>query len=162
MQLFLVRHAVAVAHGAAKTDAARWLTKNGSEDFEVGVKGLRALDITFDVLIHSPLRRAAETAELLAPLLDGVTRVDPALADGADGMDLSTIEGERVALVGHEPYLGQLAARLLVGSSASAARFPFKKGGVLWLEGKRAAEGAMDLVAMLPPAVLRVLSNARA
>ena len=161
MEVFLVRHAVAVAHGAARTDAARGLTKPGREDFAVCVKGLRALGVSFDSLVHSPLRRAAETAELLVPLLEGRTRVDPALADRADAMDLSTIAGERVALVGHEPYMGQLGAILVAGSSAAAARFAFEKGGVLWLKGTRAASGTMAIVAMLPPKVLRSLSSGR-
>ena len=166
MEVFLVRHAVAVAHSAARIDEARALTKTGREDFAVCVKGLRALEITFDALVHSPLRRAAETAELLVPLLEGRTRVDPALADRADAMDLSTIAGElgpvgRVALVGHEPYMGQLGAILVAGSSAAAARFAFEKGGVLWLKGASAASGTMEIVAMLPPTVLRSLSSGR-
>ena len=161
MEVFLVRHAVAVAHGSARTDAARALTKTGREDFAVCVKGLEALDVAFDALVHSPLRRAAETAELLVPLLDGHTRVDAALADRADVMDLSTIAGERVALVGHEPYMGQLASILVTGSSEHAARFAFEKGGVLWLTGTRAAPGALEIVAMLPPKALRRLSNGR-
>ena len=61
MEVFLVRHAVAVAHGKARTDAARALTKAGREDFAVCAKGLRALDVALDVIVHSPLRRAAET-----------------------------------------------------------------------------------------------------
>ena len=171
MEVFLVRHAVAVAHGAARSDAARGLTKAGREDFAVCVKGLRALEVRFDALVHSPLRRAAETAELLVPLLEGRTRVDPALADRADAMDLSTIAGDlgqaglgpvgRVALVGHEPYMGQLGSILVAGSSAAAARFAFEKGGVLWLQGTRAAPGTMEIVAMLPPKVLRALSSGR-
>ena len=161
MELFLVRHAVAVAHGSARTDAARALTKAGREDFAICVKGLAALDVTFDALVHSPLRRAAETAELLVPLLDGRTRVDPALADRADAMDLTTLTGERTALVGHEPYMGQLASILVTGSSDAAARFAFEKGGVLWLKGTRAGRGALEIVAMLPPKVLRPLSNDR-
>ena len=161
MEVFLVRHAVAVAHGKGRTDAARALTKAGREDFAVCAKGLASLDIAFTDLVHSPLRRAAETAELLVPLLDGHTRVEPALADRADAFDLSTIVGERVALVGHEPYLGQLASILVTGSSAHAARFAFEKGGVLWLKGTRAGSGALEIVAMLPPKVLRPLSSGR-
>jgi phosphohistidine phosphatase len=161
MEVFLVRHAVAVAHGTARTDAARALTKAGREDFAVCVKGLEALDISFTELVHSPLRRAAETAELLVPLLDGRTRVDPALADRADAMDLATIAGERTALVGHEPYMGQLASILVTGSSAAAARFAFEKGGVLWLKGTRAAPRALEIVAMLPPKILNRLSTGR-
>jgi len=161
MEVFLVRHAVAVAHGKARTDAARALTKAGREDFAVCVKGLCSLDISFTELVHSPLRRAAETAEILTPLLDGHTRVEPALADRADAFDLSTIVGERVALVGHEPYLGQLASILVTSSNDAAARFAFEKGGVLWLNGTRAAPGALEIVAMLPPKVLRLLSNDR-
>jgi phosphohistidine phosphatase len=161
MEVFLVRHGVAVAHGAARTDAARALTKAGREDFAVCVNGLASLDVAFTAVVHSPLRRAAETAELLVPLLDGQTRVDPALADRADAFDLATIVGDRTALVGHEPYLGQLASILVTGSSESAARFAFEKGGVLWLKGTHAGAGALAIVAMLPPKVLRSLSSGR-
>jgi phosphohistidine phosphatase len=154
VKLFLVRHGVAVAHGARRTDAVRPLTRAGRLELEQVAERLAALEIRFDVLMHSPLRRAAETAELLVPLLDGRTQVEPGLAERADELDLGRIAGDRVALVGHQPYLGQLAALLVTGSTAAAARFPFAKAGVLWLEGKRVAPGSMALVAMLPPTVL--------
>ncbi len=60
----------------------------------------------------------------------------------------------RIALVGHEPCLGELAAQLL----GCARTLPFKKGGVCYitiqgLTSRRPGE----LVWFLPPKVLRRL-----
>jgi hypothetical protein len=52
--------------------------------------------------------------------------------------------------------LSELCAWLLLGSPASAPRFLLKKGGVVRLQGRLAASG-MQLLASLPPKVLRAL-----
>jgi phosphohistidine phosphatase len=157
-ELFLVRHAVAVERAEGQSDAGRWLTEAGEASFREGVEGLANLGIRFDRIVHSPLRRAYETAELLVPLLDGSTQVDPGLARRAGVATFATLTvPARTAVVGHEPWLGQLTALLVVGKASAARRFPFEKGGVTWLRGA-VALGGMDVVAVLPP---DVLSSAR-
>jgi phosphohistidine phosphatase len=60
-----------------------------------------------------------------------------------------------VALIGHEPWLSRVTARLLDGSSASA--FDFRKGGVALIEVERPRAGQGKLLWFIPPRVFRKL-----
>jgi phosphohistidine phosphatase len=157
VQLFLIRHAIAEDPRAGLRDAARALTKEGRERFEEEVRGLRQLGISFERLLHSPLRRALETAELLAPLVEGELEVSALLA-AAPGPELvAQLAGARLALVGHEPWLSELAWMLVAGH-ADASGFALKKGGLLLLEGEP-RPGGMRLVQALAPSTLRELGR---
>ena len=68
MELFLIRHAIAVPGSMLLADADRPLTPKGRKRFSQAVLGLQHLKVRFDRLYHSPWRRAVETAELLAPV----------------------------------------------------------------------------------------------
>ncbi|MDX2003702.1 MAG: phosphohistidine phosphatase SixA [Meiothermus sp.] len=153
MNLYLVRHAAAEDAREGQTDDQRALTGEGIEKFRGVVRGLSRLEVRFDRLYHSPKLRAVQTAELLTGLLEGESEVTPNLAAPPSPQLLEQLRGERVALVGHEPWLGELCAWLLTGEMGGAA-FAFKKGGVAWLEGSP-APGGMKLLAFLPPKVLR-------
>lgn len=167
IELFLVRHAVAAERGAAfPDDAARPLTPEGVERFRKAVAGLRALDVTLDLVLTSPYARARETAELLAAGLRPKPRLmtTESLAPGRrPAQVVSAVEQHlaggtrwsRVALVGHEPDLGELAARLL-GARGTIA---FKKGAVCRIDVDRALPGGPGTLRwFLSPAVLRGLA----
>lgn len=156
MLLFLIRHAVAAEASPERPDSSRPLTAAGERKFAVEVRGAGRLGWRFDRLYHSPLLRAVQTAELLRPLLAGPSRSLPDLARPPDVEMLAHIEGERVALVGHEPHLSALLAWLVTGEIARGQRFPLKKGGVALLAGPL-RPGAMELRAQLPPKILRRL-----
>src|SRR5687767_7966427 len=116
MELLVVRHGIAVdrEEGADEAaDAARPLTKRGIRRFRRSVRGLDRLGIIVDHILHSPKRRAVETAQLLAPLLahDDAFHMTPLLAASPRAELLSQISAfgdARVAVVGHEPYLSGL------------------------------------------------------
>ena len=156
MQLFLVRHAIAVAPAPDHPDATRPLTEKGRAKFVEAVRGARVLGWRIDHLYHSPLTRAVQTAELLRPLLDGPSTALPDLARAPDEEMLAHIEGARVALVGHEPHLGALLAWLVTGDVGCGERFCFKKGGVAVLTGGL-RPGAMTLHGLIAPKILRRL-----
>jgi phosphohistidine phosphatase len=153
MELFLVRHAIAAKALPGQSDDARPLTPEGIERFRLMVKLLKKLGFSFDRLYFSPKLRAVQTAELLRPLLRGEAEVTPHLAESPSSALLEQLRGESVALVGHEPWMGELCAWLLTAERLGE-RFPFKKGGVARLEG-RPEPGGMRLLAFLPPAVGR-------
>lgn len=158
MQLLLVRHAIAVPRSPELEDAARPLTARGVKRFRREVAGLAALGQTIDRIYHSPWLRAVETAELLRPLCDDL-RETALLADSPGGELLELLAGEgeaTVAVVGHEPWMGELCALLVTGSTEHGEQIRFKKGGIAWLEGDPRS-AAMTLNALLPPAVLRAL-----
>ena len=155
MELFVIRHAEATARETSPDDAARPLTPRGRKRFDAVVRSLQALEVRFDRVVHSPWLRAVQTADLLAPLLDGETEVTSLLADEPSEALLGKVVGERVALVGHEPWLGETVSWLVTGDRAGA-RFAFDKGGVAWLEGEP-SPGGMALRALLPCRVVRAL-----
>jgi phosphohistidine phosphatase len=99
-----------------------------------------------------------ETAELLAPVLDGKAICSPALARAPNQDVLDALDGRRVALVGHEPWMGGVVAWLTTGALPHGSVFAFKRGGVAWLEGQP-QPGQMVLQAFLPPKVLRELGQ---
>ena len=153
MEVFLVRHAEAAEGGV---DAVRPLTPKGREDFQRVVRGLGALDARLSRICHSPLLRAAQTAELLTPLLvkGGRTEATPFLAEAPTKSVLELLQCDAVALVGHQPWMAELLALLLHGSRETSAGYDFKKGAVAWLEGD-GAFGTMTLRAFLPPSVTK-------
>jgi phosphohistidine phosphatase len=96
-------------------------------------KALADLGVKVDLVLTSPLVRARQTAELLSKGLKGEPEIHPlaALAPGspparvAEALAAHT-KAHDIALVGHEPGIGELAA-WLVGARTP---IPFKKGGV--------------------------------
>lgn len=164
MQLWLIRHAIAEERRRDLDDAARALTPRGRERFRRGVRGLRHLGVRFECVVHSPLLRAVQTAQLLEPLLErrgGEFHVSASLARPPSEALLSEIGGERVALVGHEPWLSELACWLITGwrpysGPQHAPWIELGKGGAALLEGEL-APGSMQLLALHRPRTLRRL-----
>jgi len=159
-ELYLVRHATAADRsGEWPDDSKRPLTERGIDRFKDAVKGLRRLDVTFDEIFTSPLVRAKQTADLLATGLDGKppVKVLDALAPGhAPASVMAQLaraaKRRRIALVGHEPDLGELAAHLIGAGRALA----FRKGGICRIDlGSLTSKRAASLVWFLPPAILR-------
>ena len=159
-ELYIVRHAIAAERGSEwPDDTKRPLTERGINRFKEVVKGLRRLDITVDEVFTSPLVRARQTAEILASGLEGKApvKVLDALAPGHTAASVMTqlarvAKRRRVALVGHEPELGELAAYLIGAGRALA----FKKGGICRIDlGSLTSKRAASLVWFLPPNVAR-------
>lgn len=150
--LYIVRHGIAALPVADTPDGERALTAEGTRKMMRAAIGLKRLGIVPDAVLSSPLRRAQETAALLASTLSPHLAVEvyEPLAPGTAPADL--VRGLRpyraaahLVLVGHQPDLGELASHLLTGS-ASLAPLPFKKGAVAAIE-----------VASLPPRAVGVL-----
>jgi phosphohistidine phosphatase len=158
MEIYLVRHAVAVPRGGDALDHARPLTPKGRTRFEREVRGLFGLGIRFDRVYHSPWTRAAQTAELLQPVTKGEHVVTERLARTPDSTLLEEIRGTSVALVGHEPWMSELVSILLLGTSTHADRFKLKKGAVVHLEGDPRAAGC-SLIGFYPPRPLRRMTE---
>jgi phosphohistidine phosphatase len=160
-ELYLVRHAIAAERGPNyPDDRERPLTSEGIARFKKVVEGLKDFEVKLDVVLTSPLTRASHTAELLVAGIGGKPRLDvlEALAPGGrmslvlDAIAKSSKRASHVAVVGHEPDLGELAARLL----RARGTIEFKKGAVCCIE----MDGAMPtgpgtLRWLLPPRALR-------
>ena len=134
LELYLIRHGIAAERGEEyPDDSKRPLTSTGMTRVRQEARALNALKVGFDVIISSPLVRTKQTAEILA----GTLKEKPAIVTSDSLAPAGTPAGvmqeiarharkARVALVGHEPNLGELAARLI------GARSPiqFKKGAI--------------------------------
>jgi phosphohistidine phosphatase len=156
MKLFLIRHAPAEPRGGPGDDAARPLTTKGKKTWKRAARGLDTLDVSFDAVLHSPMLRAVDTAKQILHLCDGKSAVSTRLAEPPSIELFAEITGERVALVGHEPWLSELAALLVLGSAAQGSRILMKKGSVLCLDGEL-RPGGMSIEWLLPMKALAKL-----
>jgi phosphohistidine phosphatase len=133
VRLLLIRHAVAVARGTpGMADDERPLTARGRRRFWKAARGLARIARRPDVLLTSPLPRAADTARLCARAWGRIEPLDlPALRPGRSSEIPSALEAypedAMLALVGHEPDLSALLATLLGGARREA--LTFRKGG---------------------------------
>src|SRR5206468_5242016 len=133
LELLLIPRAAARPRGTpGVAEAGRALTPRGKAQFRVAARGLARLTRRADVLLTSPLPRARLTAEIAARAFEQVApAIEPALAhssvDGIVAALKTHPPGARIALVGHEPLLGALLARLL--GAAQGERPAFEKGG---------------------------------
>jgi phosphohistidine phosphatase len=167
MDLLVIRHAIAGDREEwAKTgrpDGERPLTEEGLERMRRHARALQRLVPKLDLLATSPLARAVQTAEVVRAAYDDLDVVDaPPLAHGG-ALDevrawLAARPESRIAIVGHEPDLGQLVGWFLLGDPR--AGIALKKGGACLLRFAGLPEpGAAELKWFLPPKVLRRLGT---
>lgn len=160
LQLYLIRHGIAAERGDEyPDDSKRPLTGHGITRLRREAKGLDALGITFAEVVSSPLARARQTADVLAGSLKSkppVVTSDALAPAGTTAAVMQEIAKHArkgsVALVGHEPNLGELAARLI----GARARLEFKKGGICRIDFEALPpKGAGHLRWFLTPRMLR-------
>ena len=162
MRLLIIRHAVAVPRGTPDmADDERPLTSKGRRRFREAARGLAAVIKRPSALLSSPLPRARETAEIAAKAWGKVKVSDtPALAGGTfEELAVSLAPfgpKDLVAIVGHEPDLSEVLARLL--GTPMADRLTFRKGGAALVEVPGPLQEGGHLVWYLSPRVLRSLA----
>ena len=136
MNLYLLRHAQALPMGehGISSDEERPLTEEGWQRTAVLARALERLEISFDLVLSSPLRRGLQTAEGLLRHLQRsdlvVTPCEQLAPDWSSrklAKKLLTVDCQEILLVGHEPSLSKHAA-WLIGSKD--ARLEFAKGGM--------------------------------
>lgn len=162
MKLLVVRHAIAQDREdfAEGDDAARPLTPDGRKKMQRGAEGLKDIVPEIDRLISSSLKRAVETAEIIARVYgDLKVQKVPELAPGTPLDSVLTWlvglpDKETVAVVGHEPDLSGMVCALL--ANASEPFLEFRKGGACLLEFTGGlAPGTARLEWLLEPKHLR-------
>lgn len=164
LTLYLIRHAIAADAGTAyRTDADRPLTGEGIERWVREARGLGALGTAVDHVLTSPYLRTRQTAELLASGLSPAPEVSHSIGLRPGGRFDEVLADVRavvhagaaaVALVGHEPSIGSMTARLIDARHA----MPFKKGAVCRIDFDGAIRpGEGRLAWFLPPRALRAL-----
>lgn len=163
MRLILFRHGPAEPRDAERwpDDLARPLTSRGAQRTRRAAVGLSRIEPRICKVFTSPALRCVESARLLALELGaaGGLEVIALLAPGGDQRALLRAVAREgpdavVALVGHEPELGELAAALLGMSPRSLA---FKKAGACALEWTAPGPGGTRLRWWLAPGALRAI-----
>jgi phosphohistidine phosphatase len=134
LELYLIRHGVAADRGEEfPDDSKRPLTSSGIARLRKEAKALDALGVGFDHIITSPLVRTRQTADVFVEMLKSKPSLSMSDALAPAGAPTAVVQElgkhmrkARIALVGHEPNIGELAARLI------GARTPieFKKGAI--------------------------------
>ena len=151
--LYLIRHAQAGEPGPQYPDESqRPLVDKGFEQAQTLTKVFKKLEVSFDALFSSPYTRATQTAKPLeACLKTGKIHYLDTLATSDHEQLLEDISKHlkksdtTLALVGHEPYLSELASYLL-GTTIS---INFKKSAFMVLSGELEA-GEMILEMFMP------------
>ena len=174
MNLLVIRHAIAEDKEAfaasGRSDDQRPLTESGRSKMRRAAEGLRLTCPRVAVLASSPLLRARETADIVAPAFR-IARVElvEALRPDRPFEELTAWlrrriapnhggEDGTVAIVGHEPHLSGLITWLM--TSGTDSRIELKKGGACLLRFDRApAAGEATLRWALTPSQLRGLAD---
>ncbi|WP_322056520.1 phosphohistidine phosphatase SixA [Paraburkholderia sp. J63] len=151
MNLILWRHAE--AEDSAASDLARQLTTRGRKQAQSVARWLRARLPDDAVILASPAARTIQTAEALTDQY----RVVRELAPNASVDDVLAAAGwpegtaSTVVVIGHQPTLGEVAARLL-SDEEDRRSWALKKAGVFWIKSReRNGDGEAVLLAAITP-----------
>jgi phosphohistidine phosphatase len=135
MNLYIIRHAIAVEEDPSDDDSQRALTDKGGKKMRQIAKGLRNLGAEFDVILSSPYLRAKETAEILGDVFKMKKQIafsDNLVPMGDPDLLIAEINEkysvDSLAIIGHEPYLTTLVSLLV--AHGSPVDVDLKKGGV--------------------------------
>lgn len=140
MNLYLIRHAIAVDEGTSEyeQDSERPLTDKGRKKMRQIAKGMRTLGLEFDLILSSPYIRARETAEILADIFKMKKKVafsENLIPLGNPELLIPELNEkysvDSIALVGHEPHLSALISMLTTENIT--LDITLKKGGVCYL-----------------------------
>lgn len=163
LELYLVRHGLAEERGENyPDDSKRPLTPEGIARLRKEAKALDNLDVTFEQILSSPLVRAKQTAEVIAEVMKSKPPVafsDSLTPAGTPAAVIQELGGHMkkasIALVGHEPNIGELAAHLI----GSKVALPFKKGAICRLDfSVFPPKGKGQLIWFVTPRMLRKMA----
>ena len=137
MIVYFLRHASAGKAGAnPKKDERRPLDDEGILQTRYIGRMLAALDLQIDHIISSPLKRATQTASLVANELafEKPVKTHDALRPGARHEDFLALlahfkKSESIIVVGHNPAMAEFLSKT-ISRKTGAAQIDFKKGAV--------------------------------
>jgi phosphohistidine phosphatase len=158
MEIYLLRHGIAEDAGPGHTDSERALTGEGKEKLRRVLKRARAADVSPSLILSSPFKRALETAEIAADVLNYKGKIlrSRALTPNSSPHDAwdeirACKDATAILLASHEPLMSSLASFLL---NSPALIVDMKKAALLRLDCDHvAAQPHCVLKWMLVPAV---------
>jgi phosphohistidine phosphatase len=167
MKLYILRHGEAAEHGDPQyKENERPLTPKGIQRTKQLAHMLREMEISFDVILSSPLVRARQTAEIVARGLDEKVDLTDALApSGNMGKLVEEVNAihplpKSVLLAGHEPYLSVLISLLCTGAADLPVKM--KKGALCRLEVEKLTAGKCAILEwLIQPRLLGLKASKR-
>ncbi|HVP42388.1 MAG TPA: phosphohistidine phosphatase SixA [Terriglobales bacterium] len=165
MIVYFLRHASAGQHKLnPQKDEKRPLDKDGIEQCGQIGRALAALDVHVDAVVSSPLKRATQTASLVANEIafEGKLTIDDGLRPEANFTQFRDLlsrhaKAEAIMVVGHNPSLSEFLSLLISGRSSESA-VDLKKGAVARVETGKAS----TLQWCLTPKLVRSIESAGA
>jgi phosphohistidine phosphatase len=134
MDLYILRHGKAGHSSSDPEDYQRSLTPVGRKEVRVIARWMAEEKIMFDIITSSPLRRASETARIIAKTLGLEERVvsweDLAPGGDPDSVCYAASQSGKssILIIGHEPDLSLLIGKIITrGETASVT---LTKGGI--------------------------------
>ena len=138
MELYLIRHGIAADRAEYSDDRERPLTDKGEQRTQQVAQRFYEIGLRFELILTSPLLRARQTAEILQKVgLSQQLEVFSPLAPNGElqawvnwYLDKRYNEKEStIALVGHQPNLGDWAEILVWG--VAQEKLVVKKAGAI-------------------------------
>lgn len=172
MQLLVIRHGRAGSAEefarAGDSDELRPLTEDGAERMRAGVRGLRRLVETIDLLATSPLVRTRQTADIVGAEfgVGEIAELDELRPGAAPSAFVEWLQDagsrETIAIVGHEMQLLGLVGLLMTGTAEPVVKL--KKGAALMLDVRERARSHAglrngELLWSMTPQQLRMLGS---
>jgi phosphohistidine phosphatase len=149
MDLILWRHADAEE---GSDDMERALTRKGQQQGRLMASWLADRLPHGYTLLASEAKRSRQTAAFLSKGFEVVPALNPGESLETVLAALDAYKDGTVVLVGHQPYLGRLAAQLMAGDPQY---WNIKKGAIWWLVMRQqAGDEPVRLKAMISPALL--------
>ena len=138
MDIYILRHGIAEDGHAGQPDSERALTPEGRKKLRAVLRMVAAAGVRPSLILTSPYRRALQTAQIAAEILDykgdlvRTRALEPNSSPEAVWQEIRVHRDQAAILLsGHEPLFGGLTAHLL---KAPSLHVEFKKGGMVCLE----------------------------
>ena len=155
MNIYLIRHGEAEPPSETKPHEQRALTKEGVEAVKASAEYWKKFTQSFDIILTSPLKRAAQTAKLIHEFLNVKQEVveEISLLNGGLTEDLLSIaealEINNIAMIGHQPDIGIHIASM-TGSNNTNLRIPPAAIAKIHFKDKpRIGQGILEF--LIPP-----------
>ena len=139
--LYVIRHALAeerhIFAQTGQSDELRPITQRGMERMKKILNLLKKNEDQINTVLQSPLVRCQQTGDLVREYYPDADYLNsdnllPNFSAGKLYKEIQSFNVDKVAIIGHEPDLGQFISWLLFQQATE--RFPIKKGGIAKLE----------------------------
>jgi phosphohistidine phosphatase len=155
MNIFLIRHGKAEPASPAKKDIDRELTEEGANIIKRSVDFWKHGIISFDFIITSPFKRAIQTAEIIADLINCKNDliIDKVLSPGSSTRSViqlaEVLIGDRIAFVGHQPDLSYHISSLACNSQLNLKFSPASIAKLSFNGNPKPGKGILEF--LIPP-----------